>query len=233
MKTILGILGFLSALTLATILGLVVALSVTGKLNPKSGAAIVAALRGDELVPATQPTTQPTSQPTSRPAEEALDFRGAEERQAVLDRKLRLIDDRQNRLMDAELKLIHDREDLSREQDAFQKQVLVQEKANQDEGFKTALDMYMKMPAKQVKEDFMKLDVDIVVRYLMHMSTRTQTKILSEFKTTEEQDRRRILTERIRTQEILLGDQSASTGGQAQNASSATNEATPGQPSGQ
>jgi flagellar motility protein MotE (MotC chaperone) len=210
MKTILGILGFLSAMTLMTVIGLLVALSVTGKLNAKSAAAIVAALRGEDLVPATQATTQPATQPTSQPAEEGLDFRGAEERQAVLDRKLRLIDDRQNRLMDAELKLIHDREDLTDQQDAFKKQRLIQEKANQDEGFKTALDMYMKMPAKQVKEDFMKLDIDVVVRYLMHMPTRTQTKILGEFKTPEEQDRRRILTERIRTQEILLGQDAAS-----------------------
>ncbi len=215
MKTLFNLIALIAIANLLIISGLVGYLIVSGKLNSESAGKIAAVLRGEDLVPASQATSQPTSQPVAATSHavaeqkaEPFSLEMLEVQQALLERERRLIEDRYSRVKDAEFKLLKDREAFLQKKKEFYKQVELFQKASKDEGFEKALALYSKMPPKLAKEDFMKLDIDIVVTYLMNMSKMTAAKILKEFKTPEEQKRRQEILEKIRTRKILLETES-------------------------
>jgi hypothetical protein len=206
MKQIFTLLSLVAIGTLMILMGLVGYLMATGKLNTQSASLMAAALRGEKLVQETSanaPATQPTSRPAaSKPADEHFDIDSVEMKLALLDREARLIQDRTIRLKDAELKLIQDRKSLSQNKSSFTEQVKLQEKASEDEGFTKALTYYTQLPPKLAKEDFMKLELNVVVRYLNNMTKMQSAKILKEFKTPEEQQRRQEIIERTLNQKV-------------------------------
>ena len=209
MKALFNLIALVAIANLLIISGLVGYLIFSGKLNAESAGKISAVLRGEDLVPASQVASQPAGVATSQAAvarEERKTFsmEMLEVQQATLEREKRLIEDRYSRVKDAEFKLLKDREAFLQKKKEFYKQVEMFQKASKDEGFEKALALYSKMPPKLAKEDFMKLDIDIVVAYLMNMSKMTAAKILKEFKTPEEQKRRQEILEKIRTRKILL-----------------------------
>ncbi len=207
MKTLYNLIALIAITNLLIISGLIGYLIVSGKLNSESVAQIIAVLRGEKLVPQTATTSAPSTQPTQKKSEplakQTASMDTIEAQRAILEREKRIIQDRFIRLKDAELKLIQDREAFLAEKNKFYKEVELVRKANQDLGFQKALALYSKMPPKLAKEDFMKLDIDTVVRYLMNMSKLTAAKILKEFKTPQEQRRRQEILERIRTQQRI------------------------------
>ncbi len=209
MKALFNLIALVAIANLLIISGLVGYLIFSGKLNADSADKIAAILRGEQLIPASQAATQPTTAPSTQIAttQQAKPFSldMLEVQQAMLERERRLIEDRYSRVKDAEFKLLKDREAFLQQKKEFYKQVELFQKASKDEGFEKALALYSKMPPKLVKEDFMKLDIDVVVAYLMNMSKMTAAKILKEFKTPEEQKRRQEILEKIRTRRILLG----------------------------
>jgi flagellar motility protein MotE (MotC chaperone) len=213
MKILYNLIALVAIANLLILGGLVGHLTMSGKLNAESAETIAAALRGEKMVSAT--TTAPASQPASQPAEshetaeETITFDGIEIQLARLEREKRGLDDRYSRLRDAELKLIQDRETLLRREAEFKEQLKVRQQADQDEGFTKALMLYTQMPPKMAKDDFMKMDTDIVIRYLMNMKKQVSAKILKEFKTPDEMARRQEILERIRTSEIVIGQTSA------------------------
>jgi flagellar motility protein MotE (MotC chaperone) len=208
MKTLYNLLALIAIANLLIIGGFVSFLAVSGRLTDQSAKTIAAALRGEKMIPAatTQPATVPSSQPTTQAVHGpgTSSFDGIEMQLARLERSGKEIDDRYTRLKDAELKLIQDRETLTRRENEFQEQLKVQQKASEDEGFNKALMLYTQMPPKAAKDDFMTLDVDIVVRYLTNMKKQDSAKILKEFKSPEEEKRRQEILERIRTREIVV-----------------------------
>jgi flagellar motility protein MotE (MotC chaperone) len=207
MKTLYHLIALIAITHLLVIGGLVGYLLGSGKLNRQSASTIAAALRGETLVPATA-TAPAASQPVAVEAPDRHSFESIEMQLAMLDREKRFVTDRYSSLKAAELKLIQDREALNQKQHGFTRQVKVQRQASEDAGFAKALALYTQMPPEAAKEDFMKLDIDIVVRYLMNMPKQKSAKILEEFEQPDEQNRRQEITERIRTQQLLL-DQDA------------------------
>ena len=209
MKTLYNLLAIVAIANLLILGGLIGFLVVSGKLNTESASDIAAILRGEkpgDNATASLVHAQTTSAPSTRPSRMDQNPVDTMEIQlAMLDREKRSVEvDRFSRLKDAEMKLLQDREKLAREQAELKKQVKVERQKIEDEGFNTALAAYSQLSPKKVKEDFMKFDTDIVVRYLTNMSKRTAKKILEEFKTTEEQQKRREIMEKIRTQQNLI-----------------------------
>jgi flagellar motility protein MotE (MotC chaperone) len=204
MKALYNLLAIVAIATLLIVGGLVGYLVVDGRLNSQSAELIAKVLRGESIVPAA--TTQPAaaSQPATQPSTTNSSFQAIELQLAQIERERKEISDRFARLKDAELKLILDREAMLRQKHDFDQQVQVQQKTSEDEGFNKALTLYTQMPPKLAKEDFMKLDTDIVVRYLMNMKKQVSAKILKEFKTPAEQEKRQQILEQIRTQKILI-----------------------------
>jgi len=209
MKALFNLIALIAIANLLIVSGLVGYLIASGKLNAESADKIAAVLRGEKLIPASQVATQPAGWPTTQVAStqkaKPFSLELLEVQQALLEREKRLIEDRYSRVKDAEFKLLKDREEFLQKQKEFYKQVEMFQKASKDEGFDKALALYSQMPAKLAKEDFMKLDIDVVVAYLMKMPKRTAAKILKEFKTPEEQKKRQEILEKIRMQKIILG----------------------------
>lgn len=210
MKILYHLIAVIAIAQLLVIGGLVAYLFASGKLNARSAAAMAAALRGDKTVPgefAAGPA--PASQPALVPAAEEKSVESIEMQLALLDREKRFVTDRYSALKAAELKLIQDREALDRKLQGFTQDAKLQKQASEDEGFTKALALYTQMPPEAAKEDFMKLDIDTVVRYLMNMPKQKSAKILQEFEQPDEQKRRQEITERIRTQQLLLDKDAA------------------------
>jgi hypothetical protein len=208
MKTIYQILAIFAVCSLLVWGGLVGYLIASGRLNSQSANLIAAALRGEAPVPSVAAVPAPTPQTTQTASttQPAMDPVAGEAYAALLSREKRTIQDMEHRLRDAQLKQIQAREQFMHEVEQFEAQARAQQKAGENEGHTKALAMYEEMSPKQAKEDFMKLDLPIVVSYLISMSDRSRTKILREFKTPAEQERRRQITELIRNQGLALAD---------------------------
>jgi len=208
MKILYQLISLVAIVNLLILAGLVGYLVTSGRLNSESAQSIAAVLRGEKLSPAvgattTAPaTTQPATQPAGGGRDTLLD--SIEMQLALLDREKRSVEDRYSRLRDAELKLIRDRESLTHREETFTSRVKDQKESSEDEGFAKAVQFYSQLPAKAAKDDFMKTDVDVVVRFLMNMPKRPAASILQEFKTAEEQKRRQEILDRVRTQQMLL-----------------------------
>ncbi len=213
MAGVFKILSLLAIVVVLALLGLVGFMGISGKLNSESIGMIVKALQGKKLIEETEIVAQP-DQPTSQPAETSelkepkLGTSLSEVRLARLDRSLRMVGDFRRRVKDAELLLLQNVESFNEEKRIFYKQVQAQQKANENEGFVKMLQAYSNMDEEQAKEDFMELDIEVVVTYLMNMKPRRVNKILGEFTTDDEQKRRRQIGERIRTQQIEVQNKS-------------------------
>jgi flagellar motility protein MotE (MotC chaperone) len=208
MKSLYNLLALVAIASLLIISGLIGYLVANGRLNSHAAEQIAKILRGESLVAAatTQPTTMAATQPATQPATSNSTFQSIELQLAQIERERKEIDDRYARLKDAEMKLIMDRETMLRQKKEFDQQVQSQQKTSEDEGFAKALTLYTQMPPKMAKEDFMKLDTGIVVRYLMNMKKQESAKILKEFKTPAEQQKRQEILEEIRTQKVLVNE---------------------------
>ncbi len=165
--------------------------------------------------PADQATTQPSSDATTRPTSKLEDLlaqhsgrpvtdqaeflqRSFDAQTALLDRRQRELDDLQRQVELAKGQITKDRVAL----DAETKKLAAREKEETrlaaDKGFQDALERYQAMPAKQVKEIFLRLDEPTVVNFLQAMEPRAAAKILKEFKTPEEIARAEQIMERMR-----------------------------------
>jgi len=210
MKVVYHIVAMLAIVIVLMMTGLVGYLAISDKLTGESANLIAAVLRGEKLVLATAAPPLDTVSATTHASDQVassrpnLDLTTIQMRSALLERQRRTIEHMYSRLKDAELKLIRDREEFDKSVQLFNKQVQLRQKTNEDEGFNKALAMYTKMPPNQAKDDFMRLDLEVVVKYLMNMSDRPRTKILNEFRLPAEKERRIEITERIRTQKIAM-----------------------------
>jgi len=147
----------------------------------------------------TQPTTAPSTQPTSgldallakvagRPAGEQVEFmqRTFDAQTAMLERKQQELTRLTQTIETAQKQLNEDRAALAAERAKLTAQQNQQTKLATDQGFQDTLNLYITMPAKQVKTIFMSLDEDTMLNYLRAMEPRTASKITKEFKLPEE-----------------------------------------------
>jgi hypothetical protein len=178
---------------------------------------------GGTVAPATQPTTQPTTQAAVTAQDSPGDspmlrldqvLKGAAGRadgdaisqvqatfdtqNAVLERRLRELEDQRRQIEQAKQDIESDRKKLAAAQTQLTQQQQAQAKIAEDKGFQDTLTLYQAMPAKKVKDIFKTLNDDIVVRYLQSMETRQAGSILKEFKTPEETIRAQAILEKMR-----------------------------------
>jgi hypothetical protein len=169
------------------------------------------------VFPSSQPTTQAivasnaSTQPVLR-LEELLAHsagRSASEQvdyiQHAFDQQMEQLDQRRRELLDlqrqvdlARDQVTKDREKLALGEKELASRQQLQSKNETDKGFQDALALYQTLPPKQVKDTFKSMDDAVVVQFLQAMQPRTATKILKEFKTSDEQDRATKLLEKLR-----------------------------------
>ena len=162
--------------------------------------------------PATQPATQPAepeplvrleellAQQAGRPAAEQAEFirRTFDGQNAQLDRRRREVEALRDLVEAGQAQLRRDRAALEAEKDELAARAQEAAALAADQGFQDSLKLYKTMPAKQVKQVFMSLDEDVVVRYLRAMEPRMAAKVVKEFKTPQEVERVQRILEKMR-----------------------------------
>jgi flagellar motility protein MotE (MotC chaperone) len=185
--------------------------AATGRFSSEKRAQYLATWHGEKLVPPTPEVVVETKkespqQASSRIAtaeiDKEVDLRESQ-RELELLRSMQLAIDAAKSKLDKDLKQLDvDRADLAA-------RIEEQNKLAKEEGFLKALKNYTQMKPKMVKDDFMKMDDQQVVRFLAAMKSDTATKILNQFKTTEEQDKRLRIMEMLKQYNVVaLNDKS-------------------------
>ena len=160
--------------------------------------------------PAEQAATQPTlkleellAAQSGRPAAEQAQFlqRTFDSRMAQLDRRQREVEALHDLVRHAEQKLTTERDAFETRRAALEAREQEATRLAADKGFQDALQLYGTMRPKQVKDVFVTLPEDVVVRYLRAMEPRAASKVLKEFKAPAELERLKTLMERVRSAE--------------------------------
>ena len=221
MKKLLSVLVLTLAANFLLVVGGVAWLWTSGRLDREKVASLREVLQPKPTTQpvevAVEPATEPAADPVSK-MEDALataagraewadggtagELEGrraaVESAAAALDRRKRELDDLQRLLATSRAKLEADRSALAAERKQYESDRAAAAALASDAGFQATLKLYQSMPAKQAKAIFLAMSDDSVVRYLSAMETRTQTKILREFKTPDETLRVKKLLELMR-----------------------------------
>ncbi len=214
MKRILNVLVLTFAINFVLVLAGGAALFKTSHMDREKFAAVKMLLFGTS-----QPTTMETATATppakvgpaerleklleeasGRPAGEQVDFirRAFDGQSAELDRRQRELLDLQHQIDRAREQDEADRAKIAQAQKDLIAAQEQQDKLKNDQGFQSSLELYNTMPPKQVKQVFLGLSDDTIMQYLQAMEPRTASKIIKEFKTTEETTRIQKVLEKIR-----------------------------------
>jgi hypothetical protein len=171
----------------------------------------------DIVFPSTAPsaTTQPVADATTQPAmrldelvaresgrtaAEQVDIiqHNFDAQMAQLDRREREVKDLERQVDLAKQQMAKDRAALEAEQADLKKREDAASKLASDQGFQDALDRYIAMPPKEVKQIFLTLDDQTVMNFLQAMEPRTAARIIKEFKTDDEVARIQRVMEKMR-----------------------------------
>jgi len=198
-RTIMTVLVVLLLLHILAVLGFFGFSVVTGRFSPDYRGQYLATWKGQKLVPYVEEEVVETKEESSQAASERI----AETQisRELLSRQI------QNRLQDlknrevtiaaAQAKLDKDLKKLDIARSQFESKLAEHNKKAKEEGFGKVLKTYSEMNPKLVKDDFMMLDEEQVVRYLAAMKPTNRTDVLSKFKTPEEQAKRIRLLEQL------------------------------------
>ena len=188
----------------------------THRFSPERRHLYLASWRGENLEP---PPAQVLAQAAAESPQQAGARIAAEQVQKEvlsrdLQRQVELVQSMKDTLGIAQDKLQKDLKTLQTDKKNFADALAHEQQALQDVGFQKALKSYSTMKASQVKDDFMKLTDEEVVRYLGAMKADVATGILERFRTPEEQDKRLRVMKLLEEQgKNLLADLGRTPGG--------------------
>ncbi|OQA01098.1 MAG: hypothetical protein BWY71_00509 [Planctomycetes bacterium ADurb.Bin412] len=199
---ILVILLLAHVLALAGLLGYGLA---TGRLGSEQRAQYLAIWRGEKLAPPVEEVKveEEPETPQQASARIAASEIQREVQSGEMERQAELLRNMQDTIQVAKSKLEKDLKELETEKQQFSRKVSQQEEAAKDEGFQKALKNYILMKPKYAKEDFMKMEETEAVRYLAAMKPDVATRIFNQFKTAEEQEKRRQLMKLLEEYKVL------------------------------
>ncbi len=216
-KKMLNLVSAVLALNFLVVAGGIGYLLFTGKLSKDRIGEIRALVLASDEPATTQPTTtQPAQEvpPTTpmlrmdtllteasgrvEPTQIGVVQTAFDAQNALLERRLREVEDQRRQLTQAKADFEAQRKSLLEQAAALAQKQEAQEKLAEDKGFQDTLTLYQAMPPKKVKDIFKGLPEDVVVRYLQSMEPRQAGSILKEFKTPEETSRAQAILEKMR-----------------------------------
>jgi hypothetical protein len=158
--------------------------------EPVADAATQPSIRLDELV----------AKQSGRTAAEQVETiqHSFDAQMAQLDRREREVKDLKAQVDLAQTQLASDRAALEKEKADLKAREDEAARLASDQGFQDALNRYIAMPPKQVKQVFSTLDDTTVMNFLQAMEPKTAAKIIKEFKTDEEVARIQKVLEKMR-----------------------------------
>jgi flagellar motility protein MotE (MotC chaperone) len=170
----------------------------TGRMDEEKLAQYIATWKGEKLVPYVEPAEVAKGEPETPQAAKARISSVQEEREffsRALQRQIQVLNNMKVSISAAQAKLDKDLSQLQVKRQEFDNMLAQQNAEAKEKGFIMALKSYSAMNPKLVKDDFMAMDEKEAVRYLATMKPGTVTEILSKFKTSDEQAKRRRLVE--------------------------------------
>ena len=186
---------------------------VTGRFDSDKRAQYLATWRGETLVPPTEQVE--VVEETESPQQASLRIENAEQEIEIgnrqIERNIEVLRSMQTTIKESRIQLQKDRQRLGIEKDAFDTQFADYNQKAKEEGFRKALKNYSQMKPKLVKEDFMKMQDEQVVRYLAQMKADVATKILEKFKTPQEQQKRLAVMELLKQGDVIKVSQNEKT----------------------
>ncbi len=195
LKLLVGLMAF-NFLVVAGLFGYGVA---TGHFTPELRKQYLATWKGEKLV--TKPKVEKKVVEKQTPRQAGAKIAAIEVQREIVNRNLQrqmeLFRDMQFTIDAARAKMDKDKAELQKEKAKFAEELARQKKQAEDVGFQKALKSYVDMNPKLVKDDFMAMNEDEVVRFLSAMKPDTISSILGKFKTPEEQAKRRSLVEKL------------------------------------
>jgi hypothetical protein len=187
----------------------------TGRLGTDQRAQYLATWHGEKLVPPVEEEVKVQEEPET-PQQASVRIAAAEIQREILSREMErhaeLLRNMQDTVNVAKAKLEKDLKELEKEKQQFSMKVNQQEVTAKDEGFQKALKNYILMKPKYAKEDFMKMEEKEAIRYLAAMKPDIATKIFNQFKTTEEQEKRRQLLKLLEEYKVISLNDSSQAG---------------------
>jgi len=192
-KSILTIVFVLLIVHLLAALGFFFYALGSGKFSHDRMEQYKAVWNGEKLVPPAPPEPEPAV--VEKPQDSAERIAAAEVDQETTTREMQLqiqmLRDMAATVNAAQAKVDKEKTELAKVKEIFDQQLARQQAQSRQEGFNKALQTYSNMKPKNVKDDFMTMPDDEVVRYLAAMKADIATTILDSFKTPEEQSKRR------------------------------------------
>jgi len=199
------------AIHIMVLLGLLGYGAATGRFDKEKREQYLATWRGDKLVP--YEVEEETEEEKETPQEAGSRIAEAEIQRELLGRQakrdIELMRYMQVTVDEARSKLEKDLKKVQTEQVEFESRVAEYNRKAHDEGFLKALKNYSGLKPKYVKDDFMKMNDDDVVRYLAAMKTDTAIGILNQFRTAEEQLKRLRLMKLLEEHGVIKLDETA------------------------
>lgn len=191
-----------------TLVGLLGYGAATGRFDQEKRQQYLATWHGEKLVP--PPPEVDLEQEKEGPQEAGAKILAAQLEAEVIgldiQQRIQQLRNRENTIVAAQAKFQEDNKKLQDEQEKFTKLIAEHNKQAQEEGFRKALKNYESMKADLVKDDFMSLDEDTVVRYLAAMKPYNATKILEKFAAPTEQTTRVRLIEKLKQYGVIDPD---------------------------
>jgi hypothetical protein len=217
MKKITTLLVPLLAANFVVVLLLLGYLAGTGHLDREKIANVRAALFPPTSQPTTEPTTEPAADPdapkpplaqleemlakqSGRPATEQLDYlrHAFDEQMGQLDRRAREIDDQRRQVEAARAQVALDRQALDAREKALDSREADAAAKEKDDGFQKELDLYVTLPAPQLKKLLLAMDDDVAAKYLTALPPRVASKVLKECQSAEDTARVQAIMEKVR-----------------------------------
>jgi flagellar motility protein MotE (MotC chaperone) len=211
MKKILTFLALLCVLNLLATAGLVGYLAATDRLDMPKLHTIADLLRhkgsperlreqASEIIeppPATAPATAPASRPALADvglergpvtAQERLDYarQAMEQERLQLENEAQDLRHRQELLLQLQAQVEAKLRKIEETKKAFEDELAKASSKDNDAGFQKTLALYSELKPKQVKDLFVGMQPDVVVRFMQAMPPDQAAKIIIEFKTLEE-----------------------------------------------
>lgn len=204
----------------------------TGKLDKDKALAVGKLLFPPPPAPTSQPaadtrdpaTTQPLlrfdellERQTGKTASEQVAFlrETFDSMSATLDRQRREVLDLKRQADYAQEQVARDRAAVTARAKTLDDREAKQRALETDVGFQKTLDVYNGMDTVQIKDLFMKIDEETVVRYLQAMEPRRVSRIVKEFTSPEELSKAQSLLEKMRRNDASPEANNASKGSQA------------------
>lgn len=201
-RKVFNIVAVLSMAVALAVAGLLASMGVTGKLTGRNIDLIGKVLRGEPLGEETPQvelaaTTRPAAAATVQISQNAAD---AELRNLQILRREQELQYTNTQLIALRNLIAQEREQLRQGRLVLEREILAAQRLEHDAGFKQQLKLYETMPASQVKDVFMNLPDEEAATYLRSMNARIAGRILSQFRTSTEQQRRQKLLELMRAE---------------------------------